>query len=302
MIGAVGVAPTDTVYGLVARVSDRKAVERLYALKHREHKPGTVIAASAAQLVKLGVEEQYLNKAKHWWPGPLSLETPYQGKFEYLTQETGHCAWRVVADSALVAILEQTGPLLTSSANQPGEPGSVNVETAHGYFGDKVDFYVNGGDLSERLPSTVIRLGTDSVEVIRRGAVEIDEAGTHQAAQAPKNCPFCRSNSKLRGRVLFVSDGAYLIESESNPGSYLIIPDAHAKAPGELTDKWWADFKTVFAHVPGLGTDYNLSLNVGRESGQTVEHLHFWVVPRRAGRPSSGKGLATLIDLDDQRG
>ena len=45
--GGVGVMPTDTVYGLVARVADRPAVERLYTLKHREHKPGTVIAANA---------------------------------------------------------------------------------------------------------------------------------------------------------------------------------------------------------------------------------------------------------------
>jgi L-threonylcarbamoyladenylate synthase len=41
--GAVGILPTDTVYGLVCRAADAEAVTRLYALKSRDHKPGTVI-------------------------------------------------------------------------------------------------------------------------------------------------------------------------------------------------------------------------------------------------------------------
>ena len=38
--GQVGVVPTDTVYGLAACASNEQAVTRLYALKHRERKPG----------------------------------------------------------------------------------------------------------------------------------------------------------------------------------------------------------------------------------------------------------------------
>ena len=43
--GAIGVIPTDTVYGVVARAADGKAVARLYELKKRDDKPGTLIAA-----------------------------------------------------------------------------------------------------------------------------------------------------------------------------------------------------------------------------------------------------------------
>ena len=292
--GAGGVLPTDTVYGIVARAADRQAVRRLYELKRREHKPGTVIAASAGQLVELGVDERYLNAVKQWWPGPLSLETPFDGEYGYLAQGTGHCAWRVVADEGLRLLLEQTGPLQTSSANPAGEPTSVNVGMAQKYFGDTVDFYVGGGDLSDRLPSTVIRATGEHIEVIRQGAVEVDEKGLHYAT-VPRNCPFCRTNGILQGAVLYASEGAFMIEAQSNPGNYLIIPDLHVEAPDKLPDTWWAEFKEVFAHVPGLGQNYNLALNVGRESGQTVKHLHFWVVPRAAGRPSSGKGLAALM-------
>ena len=57
---AMGVIPTDTVYGVVARAADEAAVARLYKLKHRDSKPGTVIAANIDQLVELGVKRRYL--------------------------------------------------------------------------------------------------------------------------------------------------------------------------------------------------------------------------------------------------
>src|SRR6185503_2405406 len=53
--GAVGVLPTDTVYGLVTLATDEVAVARFYALKSREQKPGTLIAANTEQLLALGV-------------------------------------------------------------------------------------------------------------------------------------------------------------------------------------------------------------------------------------------------------
>jgi L-threonylcarbamoyladenylate synthase len=173
--GDVGVMPTDTVYGLVARAEDPSAVARMYALKDRNHKPGTVIAASADQLVSLGVPEDHVNKVKKWWPNPLSVETPLGDNLSYLHQDTGRQGFRVVADATVRGVLEQTGPLVTSSANHPGKPGSVTVQEATDYFGDAVDFYVDGGDLTGRAPSTIVKITDDgSIEVIRQGAIHID--------------------------------------------------------------------------------------------------------------------------------
>lgn len=175
--GGVGVMPTDTVYGLVARAADPKAVAKLYALKNRDHKPGTVIAASVEQLAELGVPKRYLSAVEHLWPNSLSVEIPLGDRLTYMHQDTGRQGFRVVADQKVRAVLEQTGPLVTSSANRPGEPGSVDVQQAIDYFGDKVDFYVDGGDLSGRDPSTIIRVIDDAIEVIRQGAVKISETG-----------------------------------------------------------------------------------------------------------------------------
>ncbi len=177
LAGGVGVLPTDTVYGLVARAGDEKAVSRFYALKHREHKPGTVVAASVDQLVELGVPKRYLRAVEHLWPNPISIEIPLGQRLTYLHQDTGRQGYRVVSDDALRTILKQTGPLVTSSANRPGEPGSTNINQARDYFEDTVDFYVDGGDLSGRAPSTIIRVIDDAIEIIREGACKISETG-----------------------------------------------------------------------------------------------------------------------------
>jgi len=71
-------------------------------------------------------------------------------------------------------VLEQTGPLVTSSANHPGKPGSVTIREAIDYFDGRVDFYVDGGDLSGRAPSTIIKItDSGSIEIIREGAVKL---------------------------------------------------------------------------------------------------------------------------------
>lgn len=175
--GGVGVLPTDTVYGLAARADDKQAVARLYALKHREHKPGTIVAANINQLVQLGIKKRYLTAAEQWWPNPLSVVIPTGEMLEYLHQGLDSMPIRIPKDEQLQAILAKTGPLITSSANAPGEPTAESVEEAYKYFGDTVDFYVDGGDMSGRPPSTLIRVVDDAIEVLREGAVKISDSG-----------------------------------------------------------------------------------------------------------------------------
>jgi L-threonylcarbamoyladenylate synthase len=176
--GAVGVIPTDTVYGLVARAADPSAVARLYELKHRERKPGTLIAGSIEQFEELGLKHRYLKAVEQYWPGPLSVIIPCsEPSLAYLHQGVMSLAVRIPAQSEIAELLQKTGPLITSSANHPGEPTANAVDEARKYFGDTVDFYVDGGDLSDHKPSTIIRIIDDAIEVIREGAVKIDENG-----------------------------------------------------------------------------------------------------------------------------
>jgi L-threonylcarbamoyladenylate synthase len=128
--GGVGVIPTDTVYGLAARAADPQAVSRLYQLKQREHKPGTIVAANIDQLVELGIKKRYLTAVEQYWPNPLSIIIPTGEELGYLHQGLNSLAIRIPKDEALQRLLQETGPLLTSSANQPGEPTAETIVAA----------------------------------------------------------------------------------------------------------------------------------------------------------------------------
>ena len=173
LAGGVGVLPTDTVYGLVARVADQAAMARLAKLKNRERKPIPVMAASVAQLRELGVPAACLEKVAHLWPNPLSIVLPVDAAHAYLHQGLGDLPFRIVADDALRKILARTGPLAATSANRPGEPTAATIAEAQAYFGNKVDFYVDGGELSGRLSSTIIKLTDAGFVMVRPGAVEL---------------------------------------------------------------------------------------------------------------------------------
>ena len=174
--GSVGILPTDTIFGIVARAQDKQAVAKLYDAKHREGKPGTMIAGSVEQLAELGIDKKYLNEVAHFWPNSVSIVLPAGGELAYLHQGKNSLAVRIPSDPEIHALLEQTGPLLTSSANMPGEPASNNIEEAKGYFGDTVDFYVKG-DTSNREASTVALLHEDgTIEILRQGKVVIEGA------------------------------------------------------------------------------------------------------------------------------
>jgi tRNA threonylcarbamoyl adenosine modification protein (Sua5/YciO/YrdC/YwlC family) len=172
--GAIAVIPTDTVYGVVARAADPQAVSRLYEMKHRHHKPGTLIAASIDQLVELGVPRRYLTAVEQYWPGAVSVVIPTGATLAYLELGNYSLAIRIPNKPELLQLLERTGPLLTSSANPPGEPTAPDIAAARAYFGDQVDYYQDGGDLTGHAPSTVIRMVDDAVEVLREGAVIIN--------------------------------------------------------------------------------------------------------------------------------
>lgn len=173
--GGIGIIPTDTVYGLVGKAASQTAIERMYATKSRARQPGTTIAASIEQLVSLGFPIAQLQHAKNYWPNALSVEMSAEHISRYLSTGQPVMAARIPDKTELISLLHTTGPLMTTSANAPKQPTSTSVQMAIDYFGDEVDFYVDGGDLSGRPPSTIIGFDADGKIVIyRHGAVTIE--------------------------------------------------------------------------------------------------------------------------------
>lgn len=156
--GAVGVIRTDTLYGLVAKAADEKAVARVYSIKRRaDTKPPIVLISSTDQLLD-PAPGTYLGFLKSVWPGPNSIIMPAPSAPLWLTRGTGTVAYRIPDLPELTDLIAKTGPLIAPSANYEGEMPAMNIEQATSYFADEVDFYVDGGEVEANNPSALYKL------------------------------------------------------------------------------------------------------------------------------------------------
>lgn len=176
--GGVGIIPTDTLYGVVASVWSASAIERVYAVRKRDSdKPCIILIADISDLETFSISLPM--KERVWleqvWPGKVSVLLPCSDTaLQYFTRGTGYLAFCIPDDDALRALLRETGPLIAPSANPQGERPAETIAEAKKYFGDSVDFYIDGGTLRSR-PSTIVKLEDGRVTVIRPGAVEMNE-------------------------------------------------------------------------------------------------------------------------------
>jgi len=168
--GGVGILLTDTVYGLVGIATDPAAATRVIDAKGRKYKPGTLIAADAQQLLDLGLQREHVKAAEQFWPGPVTVVLPTKPGLEYLDLGLASLAVRVPDHQEIVTLLKKVGPLLTTSANRPNEPMVKSIAEAQEIFGNRLNFYVDGGQLDSPLASTIIRI---KIELLRQGAATI---------------------------------------------------------------------------------------------------------------------------------
>lgn len=174
--GGVAVIPTDTIYGLVGAAGQRETVERIYRLRHRApNKPCVILISAIADLeqfgVKLDAEEFATLATREIWPGPVSVILPVTNNgLEYLTRGGNSLAFRLPALATLRELVAQTGPLIAPSANPEGKAPARTVAEAMAYFGDRVDCYIDNGELAGP-PSTLIKLVAGRPVVVRSGAL-----------------------------------------------------------------------------------------------------------------------------------
>lgn len=171
--GAVGVIPTDTLYGLVCSALNTRSVAKIYVMKKRSpNKPLIILVSSLADisLFDVSLDKKEKKIVDGLWPGPVSVAFVRKiEKFEYLECGTNTIAFRIPADDKLREFLKMTGPLVAPSANTEGGAPASTISEARDYFGDSADFYIDGGTLADA-PSTLIKIENGEIKVLRKGA------------------------------------------------------------------------------------------------------------------------------------
>lgn len=176
--GAIGILPTDTLYGLVGSAINKNTVERIYKIRKRApEKPMIILISSMEYLNKFSIHptEKITNFLKKLWPNSVSIILTCEDEnFEYLHRGTKTLAFRIPNKSALLNLLSQTGPLVAPSANFEGEKPAHTIKEAKNYFGSNVDFYIDAGRL-DYPPSTLIKIEDDKITVLRQGSFKLKE-------------------------------------------------------------------------------------------------------------------------------
>jgi L-threonylcarbamoyladenylate synthase len=172
--GGIGLLPTDTIYGLSCSALNKAAVGRIHKIKRRSKtKPFVVLISRIEQLNDLGIITTDAAPALRYWPGKLTLVCEAAKAPGWLQMGTGTLAVRQPEHLELRELMDKVGPIVSTSANLSGGQSAENAKQAKEYFADKLDFYVDVGNLRGR-PSTIVKHSFKGLEVIRPGAVKIN--------------------------------------------------------------------------------------------------------------------------------
>ncbi len=189
--GGLVVFPTETFYGLAGAPLDAAAMERLATLKERERKPIPLIAASWADVERLGAVPELLAPAcRALWPGSLTVAlTPELTLPAALLAGGTTVAVRISSHPLAQALAAAAGGLVSStSANLAGRPPVRSAAELDPELLGRVDLVLDGGLCPGGAPSTVLGVQGGRPVLLRAGAVPVEVLERHlgQAVERPR--------------------------------------------------------------------------------------------------------------------
>lgn len=173
--GKVVALPTDTVYGLGARIDRPEGMEAVFRAKGRP--------AGLALPVVVGRWRQARQVAARWprsasqlsarfWPGALTVVVPVDPGLGRRLGGDGVTVGLREPDRRFVrALCRVAGPIALTSANRHGEPPCTTAAAVGAAFGPEDVALVVDGGTCEGAPSTVVDCTVTPPACLRAGGV-----------------------------------------------------------------------------------------------------------------------------------
>ena len=174
-MGRVIIFPTDTVYGIGTKIFDTEGIKRIYDIKHRPlDKPLACLCASLEQIESIAVVSEAGRKLiKKFLPGPLTLildsKPEVMEKIGYKT-----IGVRIPNSSLALDLLNDNGPMLTTSVNESGEVPFNEYDEIYDNYHDLVDMIYPSNLPSSNIASTVVLLSGNSFKILREGQISAE--------------------------------------------------------------------------------------------------------------------------------
>ena len=174
--GGVIVFPTDTLYGIGCDPYNEKAVDKIFKIKNRDKtNPLPILASSIVDIEKIVLLDRTAKKlAQIYWPGALTIIVPLIDKkiSDNLRAGKMSIGVRVPNNICALSLLKDCKYLTGTSANKSGEAGCksfsevLSSSSLRGF-----DAILDGGEVEEKVQSTIVDLTGQHPRVIREGAI-----------------------------------------------------------------------------------------------------------------------------------
>lgn len=168
--------PTDTVFGICARINSQIAYNKLLEVKKRPlNKAFPVMCATKEQIKNIAIVDEIAEKLiKAFMPGPITLVLKKNSTLpEYVTNGKDTIAVRMATSKAIEEIITKIeSPIFMTSANQSGEHECTNLDEIEkscplldGMMEGKV-FYSMG--------STIVDCTSKKIKILRKGPISFE--------------------------------------------------------------------------------------------------------------------------------
>ncbi len=172
--GGVVVYPTDSGYALGCHLGDKKALEKICAIRDISKSHNfTLVCKDLSQLSEYTrVDNSAYRLLKNNTPGPYTFI--FKGSKEVpkrlLNPKKKTIGIRVPNNTIVQALLtELAEPIMSTSLIMPGQTmAEYDPEQIRDALEHQVDLIIHGGHLGEH-PTTVIDFSNDSIDIIRLG-------------------------------------------------------------------------------------------------------------------------------------
>jgi tRNA threonylcarbamoyl adenosine modification protein (Sua5/YciO/YrdC/YwlC family) len=282
--------PTETVYGLGARLSD-PSLAKIFSVKRRPYSDPLIChfdtAAHAKEYVVLTDDESMLFDAiaSQFWPGPLTIVAPARNSVPPLVMAgTGCVGVRVPSHPISHRFLELCGqPVAAPSANLFGHVSPTTAEHVQADLGSTAGLLIiSGGATTIGIESTVVKIQGTTITILRPGLVT---TGQLERVAPGKVTPTGTEHEKM------ASPGHELRHYAPNmPAHLAIVSDDGNEIP---SDAILIDFNRTFAAAASRVLRY-FDLSPVGSVAEAISRVY--VVLREAERTHGAK-LCLIADV-----
>jgi L-threonylcarbamoyladenylate synthase len=177
--GEVVGMPTETVYGLAARIDSQSGLQKIFSIKERPFfDPLIVHVSSVDQAKQCSLAWNELNQvlADSFWPGPLTMVVPKSENIsDLITSGLSSVGLRWPKHSVACELIKMCGvPLAAPSANKFGRTSPTTSAHVREEFGSSV-FVIESEASEVGIESTVLSVKkideSFELSILRKGAI-----------------------------------------------------------------------------------------------------------------------------------